>query len=371
MTNPNISRIMIVGACARAAAQSAHQAGYQVITADLFADSDTCQVANCESLLDYPHEIPKFVSKYAPDAVFITGALENYPSILRRISNISRLLAPPISTITSIRSPFQLKATLQAAGFDFPGITDDQVPNYGKWIAKPYLSAAGHHIHVVTTGTECPAGYYLQEFVPGRPMSVSYLLQSNTITILGTSELMQGDVAAEEAFQFYGAITCSLADHHRLLLELGNLLRKIGLRGLTGVDFILTDENHIIILEVNPRYTATMELYEHLWKQPLIALHVAAFQDTDMAAAAAASLKVAGKQIIYAKQSVMITKRLMSQFHNTAADQDLELADIPHPGTSITRGHPILTLFGTALDVDSLKQRLRIGATSILQHTLD
>lgn len=371
MTNPDISRVMIVGACTRAAAQSAHQAGYQVVSADLFADSDTCQIATCESLQDYPEGIPKVVNQHAPDAICITGALENHPSILRQLSNLSWLLAPPIDSIESIRSPFKLQALLQAGGFQFPGITADQVPNHGQWIAKPYLSAAGNHIHVVAAGTECPAGYYLQQFVAGRSMSVSYLLQADTTTILGTSELMQGDMAGEGDFQFYGAINCSLAHNERLLLDLGNLLRKIGLRGLTGVDFMLTDENHIIILEVNPRYTATMELYEHLWKQPLMALHVAVFQDTDVIAVETPSLEVAGKLIIYAKQSVVITEELMNQFRHTAAGHALDLADIPHHGTSITRGHPILTLLGTALDVDSLKQRLRIGATSILQHTLD
>ena len=124
----------------------------------------------------------------------------------------------------------------------------------------------------------------------------------------------------------------------KLLLDLGNLLRKIGLRGLTGVDFILTDENHLIILEVNPRYTATMELYEHLWEQSLMALHVGAFQDTDMVALESSSLAVAGKQIIYANQSVVITNELIGQFLDLVADHDLDLADIPHHGTSIRCG---------------------------------
>jgi len=371
MINLDISRVMIVGACARAAAQSAHQAGYQVVSVDLFADSDTCQVATCESLLNYPDGIPEFVSKYAPDAVCITGALENYPSILGQLKDLSWLLAPPVSAITTIRSPFQFKALLQASGFLFPDITEDRVPPHGIWIAKPYLSAAGHHIHAVTKDTECPTGYYLQQFVSGRPMSVSYLLQQDSTTILGTSQLTQGEESGKREFQFYGAITCPLAQHHRLLLDLGNLLRKIGLRGLTGVDFMLTDENHLIILEVNPRYTATMELYEHRWEQSLMALHVSAFQDTDMVAVESSSSAVAGKQIIYANQSVVITKELMSQFLDLAADHDLDLADIPHHGTSIRCGQPILTLLGTDQDGDSLKQRLRMAGSSILQHIQD
>ena len=114
-----------------------------------------------------------------------------------------------------------------------------------------------------------------------------------------------------------------------------------------------------------------MELYEHLWEQSLMALHVGAFQDTDMVAVESSSLAVAGKQIIYANQSVVITNELIGQFLDLVADHDLDLADIPHHGTSIRCGQPILTLLGTDQDGDSLKQRLRIGATSILQHTLD
>ena len=45
MTNINISHVLLVGACVRPAAESAHAAGYTVTAIDLFGDSDTRKVA--------------------------------------------------------------------------------------------------------------------------------------------------------------------------------------------------------------------------------------------------------------------------------------------------------------------------------------
>ena len=366
MTNLDISRILIVGACVRAAAQSAHQAGYQVYAADLFADSDTQLVAHCKTLTDYPYDTLRVVEQFQPDAVCITGALENYPSILETISQRTLLLTPPVSAITFVRSPRQLSSLLHSHGLNFPEVIGSHVPQDGRWLAKPFKSASGHQIKLVRPGISCPANCYLQRYIEGRSMSASYLLQPETTTLLGTSELLSPPFQ----FQFQGAVTKTLAPQHTSELErLGDLLRKQGILGLVGIDFILTDDDKLVILEVNPRYTATMELYRDCWESPLMAYHIEAFRNPSRPISRTIESPVAGKQVLYASQKINISAGLLEHLHQTAATQNVSLADLPHVGTTIHKEHPILTIQATGKDTGLLKEQLNTIATNLLNAT--
>lgn len=366
MTNLDISRILIVGACVRAAAQSAHQAGYQVFAADLFADSDTQLVAHCKTLTKYPYDTLQVVEQFQPDAVCITGALENYPSILKEISQRTLLLTPPVSAITFVRSPRQLSSLLHSHGLNFPEVIESRVPQDGRWLAKPFKSASGHQIKLIRSGVSCPANCYLQRYIEGCPMSASYLLQPETTTLLGTSELLSPPLQ----FQFQGAVTKTLSSQHTSELErLGDLLRKQGILGLVGIDFILTDDDKLVILEVNPRYTATMELYRARWESPLMAYHIEAFRNPSRPISKTIEPPVSGKQILYASQEINISAGLLEQLHQMAATQNVSLADLPHVGTTIHKEHPILTIQATGKDSGLLKEQLNTFATNLLDAT--
>ena len=81
-------RILILGASARAAAQSAAKAGYSVIAADLFADVDLQSTAeSTRRVVEYPHEFESILRSTSYDHWMVTGALENYAELLARWIN--------------------------------------------------------------------------------------------------------------------------------------------------------------------------------------------------------------------------------------------------------------------------------------------
>ena len=370
MTNLDISRILIVGACARAAAQSAHQAGYQVFAADLFADTDTQLVAICKTLSDYPYDIPLAVEHFQPDAVCITGALENHPSLLEKISQRTLLLTPPISAIAFVRSPRQLSSFLHSHGLDFPEVIESHAPQDGRWLAKPFKSGSGHQIKLVPAGSTCPADCYLQRYIEGCSMSISYLLQPETTTVLGTSELLPPPLYSQMPFQFQGAVTNTLPPQHIIELErLGDLLRKQGILGLVGIDFILTAEDKLVILEVNPRYTATMELYRDRWESPLMAYHIEAFINPNRPTSKDIEYPLAGKRILYARQKITISEKLLNHIQQMATVENVSLSDLPRVGTTIHNEHPILTIHAVGKDTGLLKEKLNNFATRLLDGT--
>lgn len=345
MTNLDISRVLLAGASVRAAAESAHAAGYQVIAVDLFADSDTQDVATCEAIQNYPDDIASLIGKYQPDGVCITGALENYPDLIQRIRCQTNLLAPPTPLLAKIREPKLLSSLLSQAGFHYPEIGQSSNSQVKRWLLKPYQSAAGHRIQFHQPTEQVPDTHYFQEYIEGKSMGANFLIQSNQAILLGTVE----HITSHDNFEFHGAIVSSVpptVEHD--LLRLGTLLNHLGLRGLLGVDFLLTDDNQITILEINPRYTASMELLEPRWQAPLLEYHIKAFTEHPFPIQATADAYldqlVHGKRIVYANQSLHIDLHQLHAFQQVAAQSSAILSDIPQVGNTIETGHPVLTI---------------------------
>ncbi len=358
MTNINISHVLLVGACVRPAAESAHAAGYTVTAIDLFGDSDTRKVAEGQTLSDYPHDIYNLVSKYTPDAICFTGALENHPGVTQSLRTVAPVLAPTEEAIATVRSPESLQRILAEEGFNTPDIIMTSPANIARednWLIKPLLSAAGLNIQSYTVGHSIPSGFYLQQFVAGITMSASFLVRAEQTTLLGITEQFN----RENCFQFCGAVTGSLEENQVTLLErLGDLLRRLKLDGLLGVDFILTSEGDIFILEINPRYTATMELLEPAWQSPLLKYHIETFTGEHATPKQVSNSPNRGKLIIYAQKSCHIDDHKLHQLTRLAADQGVELSDLPFANTKIEAAHPVLTVLASSQSRTQIKATL-------------
>ena len=358
MTNINISHVLLVGACVRPAAESAHAAGYTVTAIDLFGDSDTRKVAEGQTLSDYPHGIYNVVSKYNPDAICFTGALENHPSVVQSLRTVAPVFAPTEEAIANVRSPESLQRILAEEGFNTPDIAMMSPANNaleGNWLVKPLLSAAGLNIQSYTFGQSIPAGFYLQQFVAGITMSASFLVRAEQTTLLGFTEQFNRD----NCFQFCGAVTGTLEENQVTSLErLGALLRRLKLYGLLGVDFILTNNGEIYILEVNPRYTATMELLEPCWQAPLLQYHIESFTGEHTALKQVRNSPNSGKLIIYAQESCHIDDHKHRRLTRLAADQGVKLSDLPFADTKIEAGHPVLTVLASCQSPPQIKAAL-------------
>src|SRR6185436_19377899 len=119
-----------------------------------------------------------------------------------------------------------------------------------------------------------------------------------------------------------------------------------GLQGLFGVDAILNPEG-IWIVEVNPRYTASLEVLERAVRIQTVALHIDACLKKRVAPNTATEPDaVHGKAVLYADRPVTITPGFAewTQHLNCGYDNPT-IADIPMVGTSIAATHPICTVF--------------------------
>ena len=124
------------------------------------------------------------------------------------------------------------------------------------------------------------------------------------------------------------------------------LARQFGLIGLFGVDAILSGDE-VWPVEVNPRYTASVEVLERAMGLSAIDLHVYACRLGRCQADRGQALSApCGKAIVYASSPVCVSRRLVRYLDGlNRAGRWPHVADIPTIGQTIPAGHPVVSVF--------------------------
>jgi predicted ATP-grasp superfamily ATP-dependent carboligase len=271
------TRILIVGATARAAAGSARRAGFEVDASDLFGDLDLRSAARDETDA-YRAALRGLVVPRPDRPVLYTGSLESEPVALRALESGGTLLGNPADVVGPVRDPIRLARALRDADLPTPDVTLDieSLPADGTWLLKHPCSSGGLAVFPYVS-RPLGAGFYAQRRVDGRRRSALYLGDARGVALIGLAAVWSG--AAGRPYAYRGGLApLPIAPRLRAILErLGRALHEVfGLRGLFGVDLIVRD-GVPWVLEVNPRYTASVELYEHATGRALLAEHARAF----------------------------------------------------------------------------------------------
>ena len=223
-------------------------------------------------------------------------------------------------------------------------------------------SGGGHGIRAWRGEPPGPR-HVLQEYMAGVPASAVFVADGRQAVLLGWSEQLH----APTVFRYGGNVLpleapAATLEELRLLIQA--LTDRFGLIGLNGVDFVLQASRPAVV-EVNPRYSASMELVERATGVSMFALHLAACRgrlpEPSLAHAALhadASPGFHGKAIVYARRSVTVTASL----------EWLErgVQDVPHPGDVIRKGRPICTVLAEGSSRAGCLAALRADEAAIL-----
>ncbi len=387
--------LLIVGASARAAAFSALRAGLRPWCADLFADADLR--ARCPALAvpraAYPNGFLHVATRQAPPGPWMyTGGIENHRELIRQISQGRRLWGNAPVLLDRLRHPAQLHAVAQAAGLPMPESRGgpDRLPRDGSWLLKPYASCGGAGIEP-WHGQDFERGKdYLQQRIDGKPCAAVFVADGRHARLLGVTRQLVGQVWLNaRPFAYCGSIgplplAPELEAHFQRFGD--QLAACIGLQGLFGVDCIL-NEGVPWVIEVNPRYTASVEVLEHACGFHALQWHREVFEAGCSLPQAQPGRRAgrragqpagrpAGRRAVTASLTGFIGKAILFARHPLTFPGDgpwrveldaerpvhqlPEFADIPNPGTIIPQGGPILTYFvreaSEAACLDRLKQ---------------
>jgi predicted ATP-grasp superfamily ATP-dependent carboligase len=335
--------LTIVGASARAAAHSAARAGYEPVAFDLFADADLAALCPATRIAQYPADFLAALAQ-APDAPWLyTGGLENYPRLIGRMAELRPLLGNSAVSLRAVRNPRKLTKTLHAAGLQAPAMFTRHNISDRKWLVKPRRGSAGLGVRFAESGEldQPPRGAILQEYIDGECCSATYVAAGGRAVLLGATRQLVGrdwDVLPE--FLYLGSIGPLVVeeDEQAKLIQIGEFIAtEFRLVGLFGVDFIRAGSG-LYPVEVNPRYTASVEVLERITGMPLLAWHVAAREPC----------------------------RWIGSLPGLPADTWPELADIPQPGTRFQRGQPIATVFAAGTSASDVQRKLRSREQQVL-----
>jgi predicted ATP-grasp superfamily ATP-dependent carboligase len=356
----NAERLLILGASARAAAFSALRAGLEPWCGDRFADADLQSrcLAHCVRAEVYPEGLEEIARDAPPGPWMYTGGLEHYPDLVHRLAQMRPLWGNPGSVLRLARSPEHVHGVLARAGLPSPQLGNDTCDPRSGWLIKPRRGHGGIRPWV---GETIDDQHYLQEKIEGESVAALFLAGRKSSELLGVTTQLVGETWLHAPPYDYcgslGPIEVS-AKVHEFLIRLGEVLRtNLGLRGLFGVDCILRDQA-IWALEVNPRYTASVEVLEYASGRSLLADHAAIFRsDAEPrplgcgTTCPAQGHNYLGKAILFARESITFpdTGPWMEYRYQTI-DRMPHFADIPHPGEHIEAGEPVLTIFDRGPD---------------------
>ncbi|WP_153557033.1 ATP-grasp domain-containing protein [Roseimaritima sediminicola] len=369
-----LRRVVVVGASARAAAASALAAGYEVAAVDRFGDADLRASVTAWRRWDADRPLHEPLAEVlatdlgTPTAVVLAGGTEAYPDQLaaaaqRLRSPRVRFLMPAQTQLAAAQDPARLGEIAAQGGVAYP--SSRPLPSWpqasgraetlpGRWLVKRRGGCGGLGVaDWLPRDPACPddARSYLQKYVAGVLLGASYCADDAATHLLG---VCRGRVAGGAAapFRYAGSIGPLRLEHslRDRLQALGEAVSEtLGLRGLFGVDLICS-KGSLHLLEVNPRYCASMELLETAGRS-CVGLHCqAALGDTmDPTPWEHRDAGVRCKRIVYARSHQTWDDRCGAVLHRYlkahAGDASLTaVCDIPTIGTDLPALAPMFSI---------------------------
>ncbi len=375
-------RLLVAGYSSRALAQTALAGGYDVVAVDYFGDRDLAGMAPIRSIRHdlggryLPSGLVRLSRAFQADAVAYTGGLENHPGAVAALAKGRELWGNLPSVLAEVRDWRILASFFTARGIPFPETLfpgdEAQARQGARWLSKPERGAGGRGVRF-WRGERLERGRVLQEFLPGEAGSATFLCDGKGACLIAVTEQLVGVRAfVKGPFTWCGNIFPS--DLSRKAPEAGAFLRhlggeltaRFGLRGLNGIDFILTPRGGRLLplpVEINPRPTASLEIIEAFFGESLFPFHVEACRGGLLRLLPSRGEGFRGNAVVYARRGLLLPE--------TDDWYDKRRRDIPHRGEQIPAGAPVCTVLADGPDREGCLKALLAAAGEVRRETGD
>lgn len=357
-------------------------------TIDQFADWDLQRIAKSRHrTVKSLSEVVELVQEVDGDFL-IGGGLESHLTDLEPLATHVGWKNSPLSSLKRSRDPYVWSPFLESRGFPIAAVRTQTSTvrtqtswNKNRWLRKNNDSTGG--MGVAWESGQGPFRSdefcYFQEFVSGLSLSSLHVCNGSAMATLGVFLQLVGaphsrsstdpatkerlsEVAGIAPFQFVGSIgplnpelqklyKINQEEIHRAVEAIAEFTQ---LRGVFGIDWVLDERSRVIPIEINPRPTASGELWEMASRKNLVAVHLDAIRGGCIPASYCSGLF--GRAFVFhAGRDVNVDGEMHQKM--VSYWKDGWVADVPCPGVRIQRGQPVATVF--ARD-DSLPERQAI-----------
>ena len=349
---------LIAALSARALAASARRAGRRAVALDLFGDEDL-QAAVLDHAVVPGDPFGGFdetallaaAERLAPAGrghrLVYGGGFEAQPALLAALGRGRLICGNPPETLARLKDPGTFFTLLDKLGLPHPEVAFVPPADPTGWLVKRIGGAGGSHIR--PAGDIEPAtGIYFQRRAAGRPVSALIAGDGEGGLLLGFSEQWPSPDGAAQPFRFGGAVQPAIVPPKvfaAITVALFALVRDSGLRGLASLDLLVGDDG-FVVLEINPRPGATLDIFDGAGDGSLFALHVACC-DGKLPLRWRPPAAARALQVVYADEALEVdTERRWPDW----------VADRPRPGTRIGRGDPICSVLAEAATATAARQ---------------
>lgn len=356
---PEAKKILIVSSTGRALAASARRANYQTYVIDLFEDFDTsemsvtCKNACANNALHFDKiKLQQALNAFNDidfSAVVYGAGFEGDIDLLDMLNTKNALFGNSSELVRNLKDPATFFGLLESLEIPFPQVRLSVPSDPDGWLAKTVGATGGAHVQSAQ-GVSTSEKTYFQRFEAGRNLSVLFLADGKKAQIVGFSEQLVQKVG-DAPYCYIGAINHAVLPDtmkKNIADKIDLLVSTTGLVGFNGVDFIQRDDKYFV-LEINPRPTATMELYDADYAQGLLHAHLQACEG-ELTAKTASEKILRGHTIVFAEQNTKIPASF--KFPGWCAN-------IPQPGSFVSQDAPLCSVLTSGTDRDQIMQSLQ------------
>ena len=332
--------VLILAHNARFLAQSANQAGYRVWATDCFGDHDLIDIADRWQALpstdnlraeQFNTLLSQLSNGEACYLVCGSGIEYYFPFLINLPENIE-LIGNTFNTIKTIKTPLLFFDLLEKLSIHYPNSQFSRPDNIEAYLTKSASGYGGLHIQKLTKDPILSSNYF-QRFIDGQSGSILFLANGKKCQLLLTN---QQYLSATKQTPFRLVSIESpwlLSEQHQKILNsaINKITAETGLLGLNSLDFIISTDNDIYVLEINPRPSASAELIDDAM---LLQHHINACRGLLPSTTLSITNKWVSLKYVYADHEFIIPNNMI---------WSMSCRDIPHPGTIIKKSEPIFT----------------------------
>ncbi len=263
---------------------AAARSGYAVTAIDAFADKQTIESAKKTVVVGFDEQ--GFIADALLKAItqldlsdclgcIYGSGFEAQPNLLQKIAEVVPLIGNAPETVNAIKDAAQFFSVLGQLNIAHPAVFDvlpdkDENNRSAVYLKKFSAGSGGAHISLVSlndaklNNKKLLNNEYYQQQLNGQSVSLLFLADRQKVEVIGFNEqwLNPRDTMPFRYGGAVGHIELSNSVGQQLIEAAERLTVAFGLLGLNSLDAIVQDDK-AYVLEVNPRLSATVDLYDN------------------------------------------------------------------------------------------------------------